>query len=176
MEMIKLKRTKNFKVKVDLKCIKTFNKLKTNTYLEILNIKNMDCTLPPEYLGFSQKTILCSDGNQYWLPYSQLLELEKMDNEPTIFCLNASEEQFEAYNCTYYMDYYNFVNQNFFDISKKLNEFIQTKKCLTNSYGYENKITFLIEFLDQLEKYRYLNLEKIRDTFTCIMKNDGKDL
>ena len=55
MEMIKLKRTKNFKVKVDLKCIKTFNKLKTNTYLEILNIKNMDCTLHSEYLGFSQK-------------------------------------------------------------------------------------------------------------------------
>ena len=157
--------------------IKNFSEFPAFRYIEIFNIRIV--TTP--YLN-RLRIIVCSDGNQYQLPicqYDKLDRLEKMGKQARIIYLDKMTKQYIKFNCTYYSDYKDFVQENYWDIDLLLDFFIKRQpknishqfsniiecmfegkcdcsdwfhKALLNCYGYKYLDSIQIEIV-----FNYLN-------------------
>ena len=145
---------------------KKFSEFHPFRFLEILNIRIVNTQF-----NNCQRIITCSDGNEYWLPKSQCEELdklEKMGKQARIIYLNEMREEYVKFNCTYYSDYKEFVEKNYWDIDLRLNLFIKNQPDLLHPFSDVIQSSFVSKALLDYDRHKHLNLIEVEIAFNLL--------
>ena len=147
---------------------KSFTDLQPLIFLEIYEIRIVDTKFHKV-----QRIMVCSNGDEYWLPVSQcdvLDEWKKKGKQPLIVHLNEMREEYIKFNCTYYSDYMNFVEKNYWDIAEKLSDFIETQADISHPFSNAVQYGFVSKALSEYERYKHLDLIRVENIFTDIKR------
>ena len=151
---------------------KKFSEFHPYRFLEILNIKIVNTQF-----NNCQRIITCSDGNEYWLPKSQCEELdklEKMGKRARIIHLNEMRQEYVKFNCTYYLNYNEFVEKNYCDIDSRLSLYIKNQPDILHPFSDVIKKGFVSKALSEYERYKHLNLIEVEIAFNLLQDKEKK--
>ena len=145
---------------------KGFSEFRPFIFLEILKIRVANTKY-----NIRQRIIHCSDGNEYWLPLSQCEEMDKLEERgknALIIKLNEIRQEYVKFNCTYYSDYKEFVEKNYWDIDLRLNLFIKNQPDILHPFSDVIQSSFVSKALSDYDRYKHLDLIEVEIAFNLL--------
>jgi hypothetical protein len=91
-----------------------------------------------------------------------------MGKQARIIYLNEMREEYVKFNCTYYSDYKEFVEKNYWDIDLRLNHFIKNQPDILHPFSDVIQSSFVSKALLDYDRYKHLNLIEVEIAFNLL--------